>query len=313
MKRIYLPLIYLLFTINLSSQDWFANNPEWCSGTTSFFGEEILYSFKTFVAGDTIIGSQNYKVLKKIRQARDYTLQDTSYSEAIIGFVYEDNEKVYSRTSQGNDEIIYDFSLEVGEIINLPNTGCGEVNMYLEEKGNEEINGFEIRYQDFVIQNQGVFLEDLVRIYEGIGLLFGPWYSTAGYGGFYPSANFFCGWVDPPTEFFKYSNDIFEYSINEKECNFSENIISNIIDHQIASEIKIYPNPCTNEFRISGKGLNIELFGRLTNINGKVFKELKINNNQIINISDLNQGMYFLELYSENNVVDRKILVKSGT
>lgn len=312
MKIIFLPVFYFLFTVHLSAQNWFANNPEWCAGTTDFFFDQSLYSVKTYIDGDTVIGNQNYKILKNLRQKIDFALEDTTYSEFTVGLLYEDEGKVYSRTAQGSDEIIYDFDLAIGDTIVLPYTECGAVKMILAANGFEDLNGTQVRYQDFLIEHEEELLGELVRVYEGIGLVFGPWYSTSGYGGFYPANNFFCGWVDPRTQFFNYSNDLFEYSVTEGECSFLQEIPTSLNPLQSLNKIEVYPNPCTNKFRLKSEENVDELFGRITDLNGIVLQNLKFINNQSTDISNLSPGLYFLELYTKDNFLGRKKIIKSS-
>jgi len=76
-----------------------------------------------------------------------------------------------------------------------------------------------------------------------------------------------------------------------------------------ASNFEVYPNPASNVLNIDSKG-NVALTQlQLTDINGRIVKDVKATNvsNQI-NISDLNAGVYFLKATSAQGVGTTKIV-----
>lgn len=71
----------------------------------------------------------------------------------------------------------------------------------------------------------------------------------------------------------------------------------------------VYPNPVNDSFTIQN-GNNITISGlTISDINGRTVKTLNVNaiENQI-NISDLNSGVYFLNITSENGSATKKII-----
>lgn len=78
------------------------------------------------------------------------------------------------------------------------------------------------------------------------------------------------------------------------------------------SNIKIYPNP-TNDYIIienTNSTKNLESYN-LTDITGKILKTDKIYLNQKIDISNFNQGLYFIEVTNEDgSVLNQKVLKK---
>jgi len=309
MKTFTLLTFFLLFHFNLISQTWFENNDVWYWGNTSFFVPPFLSTNKTFVDGDTIIENQTYKVLRNIRQTRNTFTQDTTYSQSIYGFVYQEADKVFWRTSQGEDELFYDFNLEIGDTMSHP-AACYGINMILENIGYEDINGIQVRYQDFHVESLGQLdvFEDSIRIHEGLGLIFGP-YNT-GYYGFDLNFNIDCVIVDPPSEFFCYSNDFFEYTTGLGECYDFEGLITSINPPRIGGEIKVYPNPCTDEIRLSSDGMIDEFSVKIIRPDGKVIKEIKNINDHLIDMSGLNEGIYLLVLHSQDSFLGIEKVVK---
>lgn len=73
------------------------------------------------------------------------------------------------------------------------------------------------------------------------------------------------------------------------------------------SHFEIYPNPCDNELTIDGEGfLSIETIN-IIDIAGKIVKTI-IPNTNTINIADLQNGIYFLQLQANSKVITRRFV-----
>ncbi len=72
---------------------------------------------------------------------------------------------------------------------------------------------------------------------------------------------------------------------------------------------RIYPNPAKNAFTIDNK-TNISKV-KIVDLSGKEVKESTVSNanNQTIDISDLNEGVYLINLYENNKIVGYKRLI----
>lgn len=123
-------------------------------------------------------------------------------------------------------------------------------------------------------------------------------------------SNLVCGFVDPPKRFFCYTNDSFEYPIQEGKCNISIELVTNLDFPQTGSKINIYPNPSTDNLTIKNDDLAEEWLLRITSISGKILKEVKIIDDQPLNISNLTPGLDFLAIFSESQLLERKRIVK---
>ncbi len=96
---------------------------------------------------------------------------------------------------------------------------------------------------------------------------------------------------------------------DEITWNFTTGIIDNILEQN--SKITIYPNPTNGIINLSGlqnlKGLNFEI----TDISGKIvqnFKTSELQNLETIDISELNSGIYFIKIQTENEIFTNKII-----
>lgn len=72
--------------------------------------------------------------------------------------------------------------------------------------------------------------------------------------------------------------------------------------------VKLYPNPTTESFCISGFEDSAAL--RLTDISGKVILAKQVSDNEIIPISSLPKGIYIVELITKKGVIEKKLLKK---
>ncbi len=77
-----------------------------------------------------------------------------------------------------------------------------------------------------------------------------------------------------------------------------------IMESQILADVKLYPNPCQDKLCIRGQDLaNVE-FSKMEVVNniGQVVKEADLNyNNETINVADLPNGVYLLNVKSDDS------------
>ena len=78
-----------------------------------------------------------------------------------------------------------------------------------------------------------------------------------------------------------------------------------IENQEAANKIKIFPTPFQSEINIEGNNITkIELY----NVSGALLLELKNTNISIIDLSFLNQGVYFIKLVTDNQIMIKKIV-----
>jgi hypothetical protein len=82
-----------------------------------------------------------------------------------------------------------------------------------------------------------------------------------------------------------------------------------LIENSFSFDAQIFPNPANNFITITSKELNQISQVLLIDINGKLFKTI---NNQFnnINISDLNSGVYFVKIISKEGLISNSKFVK---
>lgn len=83
-----------------------------------------------------------------------------------------------------------------------------------------------------------------------------------------------------------------------------------VVDSLVA-ELQVYPNPASKLVKIQSKDKEI-LGYSLSNLNGFILKSANFESGQVeisINLSEFNQGMYFLKMMFENSFEVRKLII----
>ena len=91
----------------------------------------------------------------------------------------------------------------------------------------------------------------------------------------------------------------------------TENLLGvNDIDNTLSQSIKLYPNPATDVINLAvANSLTINKL-EIIDMNGRVIKSLSIGNvkKKEINISELNSGIYLMNIYSTDGKVTKRIV-----
>ncbi len=105
----------------------------------------------------------------------------------------------------------------------------------------------------------------------------------------------------------EYSNTLTVTNANE-----TLNIILNetvLVNNISENKISIYPNPTTGQFTIDLRGSARPRSVEITDITGKLIKQLSIDNHQLsIDFENQPSGIYFMEIQTENNIIIKKII-----
>jgi hypothetical protein len=83
-----------------------------------------------------------------------------------------------------------------------------------------------------------------------------------------------------------------------------EVVTTSIIEKQLPKQVKVYPNPATTQLRIADLE-NIQTI-QVFNISGALVKTVRGQN--LVDVSDLYEGMYFLKVYADKAVYSAKFL-----
>lgn len=105
-------------------------------------------------------------------------------------------------------------------------------------------------------------------------------------------------------------------NVSSEHNNFgSKNLSFNTLgteDYTVLDKINVYPNPSNGVFNISKNNLTTISKIRVFDINAKLLKEITNefdNDNNTIDLSQLNKGMYFMEISNEFSQTVKKIII----
>ncbi|PHS60630.1 MAG: hypothetical protein COB12_12965, partial [Flavobacterium sp.] len=259
-------------------------------GSTIFGGDPYIITNEITVSGSTIINGNTYKTIIN------------SNVEEINCLVREENGKVFRYIEDLNDEILmYDFTLEVGDsFVFFENTEyCSIYGSVPSSPISAQVVFVDFQFiageERKVIEFEYFFEDDEIWI-EGIGSIRG-----------FDSVGVVYDIIDG-TDLVCFTNTVDTYYFNG--ANSCDNTTLNI-DDIFKDSIVLYPNPVSNRsiLNIPSELLADKLL--IVDVTGKIIKEEKINkSNFIINVMNYPSGIYFYQVYSENNLIktDRFII-----
>ncbi len=285
MKKSLLALT-LLFSIHSFSQDYIPMLQEGNSWSVVQFAQFSTYTQNVNIDSTVIIN-------------------DVTYHKVIVDdyetgcLIREENGIVYFLINEStNEEIIwYDFTLEVGDthevIYDFPCVSFLSYfnTAYVLAVTFEEIAGQERKVIQFTSGPDGVNAEE--TWIEGIGSLSG--FDPFGQG------------YDNGTQLACFTKDTIQTKFNGfEECDFF--ILS--VDEIILNQISFTPNPVSERATLTIpqeiKSAGITVY----DVNGKQLHEENISEeNTTIDFSALQSGMYFYQIYSENELIATKKLI----
>ena len=245
----------------------------------------------TAICKDTTFNSLNYKQVKSywLEMGTDSLLGPASN---IPTFIRSEGQQVYVVYDASDELLLYDFSLEEGDSIvvdiwNFPKT------MKVDSVRYETIAGLNRKIIYFKVPP----FEPLEFWVEGIGSNYGL--LDRGFFAIDAESRLLC---------FEHLDQSVNFTLIEcffpdapTDCSFptaSEHVFAEKL------ELNIYPNPSSEIINVSVAGkinrdYSVHLFSYMgTGINAEVNRQA---NNFTVNISELNAGIYFVEIMDEKN------------
>ena len=263
-------------------------NSEWIITSKGFEGN-INSRVKSMT--DTVVNGQIYQKLvgKIIKLSGLYsdpsiTTTDNPY------FLGEDleNKTVFKLLPDSTKKVIYDFKLSYGQ-------SCPENSIfYVSDIDSVTIAGGKrsrITFSDS-LNNKIIWI-------EGVGNISNPFVSSAIYQS---NQNLICS----------YKNGKLDYDEGKTfnlDCNALNSVTGIQSDNIKSEDITIYPNPSFGQFNISSLILfktNIQIFDVLGRI-VKIIKNIDLNKELIIDLSELQSGTYFLKIETQNSSIVKKV------
>lgn len=291
MKKLAL-ILFLTIPTGIIAQEFAPIGAIWHNSQSSWIIPDLI-TYKTIESvSDTTIDGKICRVLIEVERLYSDTVATFThymYSENDSVFFFEDNAF----------HLLYDFGAQAGDTVVLDYfvTSDGTpLLMVVDSTGIINING-EIRKLQYISCGDGLLIEFGGPVIEGIGssyFLF-PTYDGTVNG---PLRCYQDDVVGLYINYF-YSN----YGWDYEECN---QIITDIKESEFVSGPIIYPNPSTNHIFI--KNATQSSVFRITDVKGKLIKQGLIEISREINIEELKNGLYFLQLITDNQVTINKFV-----
>ena len=279
MKKVIIILLLLMGAINIKAQDYHPlveDGKQWnvlFSYPWSPPEPQHKYTDIYKIEGDTLLDGVSYKVMY------------TTRNEDLTGWNFcgvirenEDKQVFYRRYGSPDEEMLYDFSMEVGDTICMCDYGFYECCMVVIEKGETIVNG-EPRQQT-VLEYPWGNGEGEVWI-EGIGSLYGIIDSGSLFltGG---STNLLCYYED--------GDLIWHNTMPGFDMCYIINL-DGIEEDETSSVISVFPNPSKRKVTIEGvevaKVQVYNTFGQLVRI---------VRETNELNVAGLPEGVYLLRI-----------------
>lgn len=246
------------------------------------------YDYK--ISGNTIFAGQTYKIVKK-NVSNSYCNCIPHNGGVPITFTYylrEDTlaKKVYSYDSIIGDKLIYDFSLSVGDT--MPGYGNCQIATI-----DSILIGGNYRKR-FISVSSWEFI-------EGIGDVGSAWGGNEADLVYHPCG----GSLSPNTKFICFKqNNIDLYVKDSSACGLALNVEENKYNN---FEVSVFPNPTTSTITIETD--KTDCFYELKNMLGQTVFTSKFSNKINIDLSNFDNGIYFVRVMDEKgNSVVKKII-----
>lgn len=211
---------------------------------------------------------------------------EQSAGSQVYHYMYQRNDSVFF-FKDGQFHLLYDFGAEAGDTITLGyyTTQSGDpLQMIIDSVGSIMVDREQRRIQ-YVTCGDGMIIEFGGQVIQGIG---NTWYM-------FPVMDFsYDGplrcYSDNETEVF-YNPFYIGPSWNGDDCDL---LVS--VNELSKDEFSIYPNPANDLIRIEGLSQSANF--RIISVDGKVVKEGRVDTSKTINIRDLRNGLYLMEIYN---------------
>ncbi|MFK7774376.1 MAG: T9SS type A sorting domain-containing protein [Saprospiraceae bacterium] len=275
LKTTFTFLIFAFFLFqNLFSQSFVDEGNQWSLVTYSFNGDASNQTFK--IEGDTIINGVNYK--KMLKADGNPILANWNFSS----FMRQDSsKKVFTSDHLGNETLIYDFGLAVGDTI--VSNQSPDILTIVQAIDSIELNdGSKRKRLDLGSLSCPIDLEDEFWI-DGIGGIYHVFTSLENLCAFDARVNLHC-----------FSNNgISLFGLVDGDNCFIINSTNEIAE----SVIKIFPNPTQDILNLEyDETIKIEHL-KFYDFQGQLIRSLQVENHfSQISISEFPEGVYYLKI-----------------
>lgn len=261
------------------------------------YNEQYSYERLALTEEDTIIDGKSYKKLYSFTE-REFDIETATF---VCGIRENENKQVFVASYHNQQEfLLYDFSLTEGDSILAESNGEYDLYFNVTDVDTIDYNGVERRKITLQFYNYA-----WVTWIEGIGNIEGllmDWRSYTMAMDPMPNVRLRC---------YEYNEECLysDFSFNESIYDCYTPLYTGLENNEFENEVSVYPNPAKERLYINTSLPIKEL--TICNLLGQEIQKYNMTETtSSINISGLNEGVYFVKIYTEKVVHTTKIIVE---
>ena len=261
------------------------------------YNEQYRYERLALTEEDTIIDGKSYKKLYSFTE-REFDIETATF---VCGIRENENKQVFVASYHNQQEfLLYDFSLTEGDSILAESNGEYDLYFNVTDVDTIDYNGVERRKITLQFYNYA-----WVTWIEGIGNIEGllmDWRSYTMAMDPMPNVRLRC---------YEYNEECLysDFSFNESIYDCYTPLYTGLEENETQNNILLYPNPAKERLYIN-TSIPIKQMTICNLLGQEIQKYNNLETTSSINISGLNEGVYFVKIYTEKAVLSKKIVVK---
>lgn len=261
------------------------------------YNEQYRYERLALTEEDTIIDGKSYKKLYSFTE-REFDIEAATF---VCGIRENENKQVFVASYHNQQEfLLYDFSLTEGDSILAESNGEYDLYFNVTDVDTIDYNGVERRKITLQFYNYA-----WVTWIEGIGNIEGllmDWRSYTMAMDPMPNVRLRC---------YEYNEECLysDFSFNESIYDCYTPLYTGLEENETQNNILLYPNPAKERLYIN-TSIPIKQMTICNLLGQEIQKYNNLETTSSINISGLNEGVYFVKIYTEKVVYATKIIVE---
>lgn len=261
------------------------------------YNEQYRYERLALTEEDTIIDGKSYKKLYSFTE-REFDIETATF---VCGIRENENKQVFVASYHNQQEfLLYDFSLTEGDSILAESNGEYDLYFNVTDVDTIDYNGVERRKITLQFYNYA-----WVTWIEGIGNIEGllmDWRSYTMAMDPMPDVRLRC---------YEYNEECLysDFSFNESIYDCYTPLYTGLEENETQNNILLYPNPAKEMLYIN-TSIPIKQMTICNLLGQEIQKYNNLETTSSIDISGLNEGVYFVKIYTEKVVLSKKIVVK---
>ena len=259
------------------------------------YNEQYRYERLALTEEDTIIDGKSYKKLYSFTE-REFDIETATF---VCGIRENENKQVFVASYHNQQEfLLYDFSLTEGDSILAESNGEYDLYFNVTDIDTIDYNGVERRKITLQFYNYA-----WVTWIEGIGNIEGllmDWRSYTMAMDPMPNVRLRC---------YEHNEECLysDFSFNESIYDCYTPLYTGLENNEFENEVSVYPNPAKERLYIN-TSIPIKQMTICNLLGQEIQKYNNLETTSSINISGLNEGVYFVKIYTEKVVHTTKII-----